>query len=85
MDYYVYILKSLKDNKHYVGITTDLESRLSYHNNGKVRSTKSRIPFIMIYSEKHNSRVEARKREIYLKSYRGCKEKRCIIDNCISS
>jgi len=64
--YYLYILKSNKDGDHYIGITFDLQRRLRYHNGGQVRSTKGRIPFKMIYSEKFDSRIEARAREVYL-------------------
>lgn len=80
--YYVYILRSLKDNEHYVGITSDLENRLAYHNSGRVRSTKNRIPFIIIYSEKYETVLEARMREKFLKSYKGSEEKKTIIENC---
>lgn len=80
--YYLYILKSVRDSNHYVGITSNLKNRLAYHNKGLVRSTKSRIPFMMIYSEEFVGRTEARNREIYLKSYKGSKEKLEIIENC---
>jgi putative endonuclease len=69
--YYVYILKSLKDNKHYIGSTSDLQARLEFHNAGKQRSTKFRIPFILIYSETYSTRQEAEKREFQIKSYKG--------------
>ena len=38
--YCVYVLKSLKDNKRYVGFTTDLKRRLGEHIEGKVFSTR---------------------------------------------
>ena len=44
----VYILKSLKDNKKYIGSTIDLKKRLSEHQKGLVKSTKYRRPFILI-------------------------------------
>ena len=75
--YYVYILKSLKDLKYYYGSCEDLEKRLSVDNAGKVRSTKSRRPFIVHYFEKCSSRAEAQKREYFFKSidgYRWLKE-----------
>jgi putative endonuclease len=77
--YFVYILQSLKDKGYYVGLTSNLENRLAYHNAGRVRSTKLRIPFKLMYSERFNSRSEAREREKYLKSYKGSKEKLSII------
>ncbi len=79
--HYLYILRSLADKKHYVGITTDLGKRLRYHNAGRVRSTKARIPFELLYKEVYATRVEARAREKYLKSYKGSKEKLTILEN----
>ena len=81
MEYFVYILKSLKDGGYYVGISHDIQKRLDYHNRNKVRSTKYRIPFKIIYTEKYSTRLEARNREKYLKSYRGSKEKLSILES----
>ena len=44
--YYVYVLRSLKDNKNYVGYTKNLELRFEQHNERKVDSTKYRRPFM---------------------------------------
>ena len=78
--YYVYILKSLKDNEYYVGLTSNIENRLEYHNKGRVKSTKHRTPFKIVYSEQFFIRKEARDREKYLKSYKGSKEKLGILE-----
>ena len=72
--YYVYILKSLKDNRTYVGYTSNLESRFKKHNNGQVKSTKHRRPLIIIYSEKFKTMKEAKTKELWWKSYRGRQE-----------
>ena len=66
--YFVYVLQSKKDGKHYYGLTRDLENRLSEHNNGFVSSTKSRLPLNLIYFEKVENISLARKREKYFKS-----------------
>ena len=68
--YHVYVIKSLKDNKHYTGITNDLVRRLREHNHGKrsTSSTRTRGPFVLVYSENVKNRELARKREIYFKS-----------------
>ena len=71
MNYYVYILRSLKDGKFYIGSTSHLKTRLSFHNAGLQRSTKSRIPFELIYSEEYGSKSEALKIEKQIKSYKG--------------
>lgn len=82
MTYSVYILKSLKDSNHYVGLTSNIEKRLVQHNNGVVISTKARTPFVLLYTEIFNTRADAREREKYLKSYKGAAEKASIIKNC---
>jgi putative endonuclease len=71
MDYYVYVLQSLIDHKHYVGLSFDIHKLFKMHNSGKVKSTKGRRPFILIYQEKVGTLSEARKREKYFKSAAG--------------
>jgi len=66
--YYIYILKSKKDNRTYVGYTNNPKERLKKHNSGQVKSTKFRTPLELIYSEKFNNFAEVRKRELYWKS-----------------
>ena len=66
--YFVYMLKSLKDKKFYTGCTADLKKRLKQHNRGRVRSTKARRPFELVYWESFRTRSEAMKRELRLKS-----------------
>ncbi len=66
--YFVYVLKSIKDGNLYIGITNNLNRRLYEHNLAYKNSTKSRAPFKMIYFEEYPNRIEARKREKYLKS-----------------
>jgi len=66
--YYIYILKSKKDNRTYVGYTNNLDERLKKHNAGQVKSTKFRVPLELIYSEEFDNSSEARKRELYWKS-----------------
>jgi putative endonuclease len=70
-NYFVYILQSDKDFKYYVGYTTNIEERLLSHNAGRQKSTKNRIPFRLVYSEKLNSKTEALARERKIKSYKG--------------
>lgn len=65
--FYVYILKSKKDNDLYIGSTNDLRKRFKEHNDGKVFSTKLRRPFELIYYEAYKSEKDARKREHNLK------------------
>ena len=71
MSYYVYILKSLKDHKYYIGSTEDIKHRVRYHNAGLQRSTRNRIPFILVYYEELSSKSSALIREKQIKSYKG--------------
>ncbi len=71
MPHFVYILQSKKDNKYYISETTDVEARLLFHNSGKQRSTKHRIPFILILSEQFETRVQALQREKQIKNWKG--------------
>ncbi len=73
MPFYTYILKSLKDNRYYYGHSKDIENRLKSHNNGKVRSTKSRMPFLLHYSEEFETRSAAYLQEMFFKSADGKK------------
>ena len=75
LKYYLYILKSQKDNKQYVGITQDIDFRIKQHNWSKVKSTKTRRPLVLIHKEEFSTKKEALIREKYLKSYRGWKER----------
>jgi putative endonuclease len=67
MPYYVYILKSLRDNSYYVGSTQDLNSRLERHNQGRSKYTKNKIPWDLEYSEEFQDRVSALRRENSIK------------------
>lgn len=65
--FYVYLLKSKRYNELYVGSTSDLKVRVSEHNKGKVKSTKNKIPYELIYYEAYKMESDARRREKMLK------------------
>jgi len=69
--FYVYILQSEKDQKRYIGFTTNFERRLSEHNSGLVKSTKNRRPLKIIYLEEFESKDEAMNREKEIKAKKG--------------
>lgn len=72
--YYVYILKSEKDEQLYTGSTSDLKRRFLEHQSGKVTSTKHRTPFKLICYEAYTDKLIAQRRERYLKSSDGKKD-----------
>lgn len=60
---YVYVLKSLKDEGYYIGITKNIDKRVQKHNKGQVKSTKNRKPFTLVHKEEVISYKQARERE----------------------
>lgn len=69
--FYVYILKSKKNGRLYTGYTSDLRKRLSEHLANKPGYTNKRGPFELIYYEACIEQLDARSRELYLKSGKG--------------
>ncbi len=67
--YYVYVIKSLKDEQLYFGYTSDLKKRIEKHQQGKVILTKPRRPFCLIYYESYYLKKLALNREKQLKHY----------------
>ncbi|MBI4115063.1 MAG: GIY-YIG nuclease family protein [Candidatus Omnitrophica bacterium] len=74
MSFWVYVLKSEKDGRHYVGSGADVDERLHRHNRGDYRYTKGHRPWVVIYREEFASRSEAVRRERFLKTGVGRKE-----------
>lgn len=67
--YFLYILKC-RDNSLYTGITNDLAKRLETHKKGKgSKYVLSRLPFELVYTENFETKSEALKREIEIKSW----------------
>ena len=68
--FYTYILQSKITTKFYIGSTGNLEDRLIRHNNGRSKATKAGIPWKLVYTEKFETRSEACRREVELKSWK---------------
>jgi predicted GIY-YIG superfamily endonuclease len=70
--HYVYILRSESDpDRFYVGLTTDLERRLSEHNSGKSIHTNKHMPWKLLTYIAFSGRKKAERFEGYLKSGSG--------------
>ncbi|NOX38508.1 MAG: GIY-YIG nuclease family protein [Calditrichaeota bacterium] len=67
MEYVVYILRSLKTGRFYCGHTHDLFSRFLRHNRGDTVSTRSGIPWVLVWWEYHATRSSAVRRERWIK------------------
>jgi predicted GIY-YIG superfamily endonuclease len=69
--YYVYILRSQKDESYYVGTTENLKERLKDHNWHTVKTTKSKAPYKLIWYCGFIDKQKAFAFEKYLKSGSG--------------
>ncbi|MEK7096669.1 MAG: GIY-YIG nuclease family protein [Patescibacteria group bacterium] len=67
--YYVYVIQSIKSGDLYFGYTPDLKRRLENHNTGKCKSTKTNMPWKVIYYEAYSSSELAKIREKRLKQF----------------
>ncbi|SEF65829.1 putative endonuclease [Halpernia humi] len=71
-EFVVYVLYSEKYDKYYTGFTSSLIERFYSHNNFSNKGfTKKFRPWIVVYVEFFESKIEALNREKYLKSGHG--------------
>ncbi len=68
--YYVYVLRSKKTGKYYIGYARNIEKRLSEHNSGKTKSLIKHLPLEVIKIEEYKFYKEARRREKQIKKYK---------------
>jgi putative endonuclease len=69
--YVVYVLRSEKTGRRYIGSCQDLDARLRQHNAGESKATKHGIPWRLVHREVFSTRAEAVRREIYFKTGHG--------------
>ncbi len=68
MPWTVYILQCA-DLSLYTGIATDVKARMEKHENGTgAKYTRGRAPYTLLYTETHDSKSDALKRELAIKS-----------------
>lgn len=72
--HFVYVLRSLKSGRIYIGQTNDLMRRLAEHNFGHTASTRSKGPYQIAHVERFEHRLGAIRRERFLKSGQGREE-----------
>jgi len=76
--WFVYMLKC-RDSSYYTGVTKNVSERLARHNSGKgAKYTRARRPCSLIYVEKYDGEIEARRRERELKGWNRAKKERLI-------
>lgn len=69
MNWYTYIAKC-SDESLYTGITTDIKRREIEHNTDNklgAKSLRGKRPIQIVYYERYNNQIEARKREAAIK------------------
>ena len=66
--FYTYVLKSIKDEKLYIGFTDDLSKRFFENQKGQVISTRDRRPLKLVYYEACHDKYKALDREKYFKT-----------------
>ena len=79
MTYYVYMLKSIsnnKSNKSYVGYTGNLSERINKHNNNKGAKSTRGYKWVLIYKRYFKDKSKAMSYEYKLKKDR---KKRAIL------
>ncbi len=64
---WVYIIKG-ENGRHYTGITNDLDRRIREHRGGQSRSTRKYGKIDIVWIQGYESREEARKIEVKIKS-----------------
>ncbi|HAF29172.1 MAG TPA: excinuclease ABC subunit C [Bacteroidales bacterium] len=79
--YFIYILYSQKRDRYYVGYTSDVNSRIVKHNSGATTSTKSGIPWSLVYIEEYQEKSEAIRREKAIKKKKSRKYIEDLIRN----
>ena len=80
MSGWVYIPKSIKNSRYYIGSTSDLSRRIEEHNTGKSTYTSFSKPFEIIFSQQYKTLLMARKVERWIKRQKDKK----LIDKIIS-
>lgn len=83
--YYVYVLRSIKDNNFYIGYTSNLKERVRQHSEGISKSTVSRRPMELVYYEASRDIKDAMHREKYLKTTYGHRYLRNRLKNDFSA
>ena len=69
--FFVYILKSTKDNSLYIGRTNNVNRRLAEHNSGHTQATKSKRPYSLLETIECGSLAESlRLEKEYKKGYK---------------
>ncbi len=81
MEFIVYILFSETKNRFYIGFTSDMEQRIIRHNQKSKGFTGNVNDLKIVYTEKYDSKEEAYKRELQIKSWKSRLKIQELINN----
>jgi len=81
--FYFYILRSLKDNKLYLGYTPSLKERTESHNRGRNKATKPHIPYELVYYSAFKSKKDALDCEKYFKTTAGWRRLKTMLHDTL--
>ena len=80
---FVYILQSESSDRFFIGLTDDLDRRLSEHQRGQTPSTRGRGPWKLVYTEKFPRLLEARRWELEIKRWKSATMIRGLIQSSV--
>ena len=83
--YFIYILYSNKQDKYYIGHTSDLVGRLGRHNSNHKGWTGKTSDWEVIYTEEYKTKSEAYYRERQLKAWKSRKRIEALIKTSSSN
>ena len=83
--YYCYIIRSLKNQKLYIGSTPDLKERMKSHNNGENKATKPNTPYELIFYSGFQNKQDAINCEQYFKTTSGWKRIHKMLQTTLSA
>ena len=66
--FYTYILYSEKTDSYYTGSTSNIDDRILRHNSGRSIYTKGGMPWKLVYCKMYDTKSEAYRAEMYIKS-----------------
>ena len=70
MLFHVYLLFSESKNRYYIGHSSNLEARLIRHNQKSKGFTGNTNDWKVVHTEQYNTKEEAQKRELQIKSWK---------------
>lgn len=81
--FYVYLIMDKLNGSFYTGMTSNLRQRLAEHKRGKTQTTAKMDVLELVFFEAFKSKIDAIRREKYLKTSKGRSSLRQIVRDSI--